>query len=158
NPGGTVAACLGPDGRTLHLLDVATGRTPGAIEGTVHVQSTVFSPDGRYLLSVGSDRTARVHEAGGGAPPGAVAVRRGPYEGAALTRDGRTVLLSMRPTSGEVTGYAVGVGKTWEIPSMGGGSINSLACSPDGRVIACGDFAGNLYLYDAGSRKLLASR
>jgi serine/threonine protein kinase/WD40 repeat protein len=150
-PGGTVVARGELLGMTLHLFDAETGRESRAIEGSVPLNNVEFSPDGRYVLSLWSDRMARVHEVATGLPIGSVRLREGPSQTLALTPDGRTVLVGNHPSGGDVTRYDVGTGTA--TTSRVTGNVLALACSRDGRRIAVGNFRGQVILLDTADLK-----
>jgi eukaryotic-like serine/threonine-protein kinase len=149
------AVALSPDGRLvlsgseeneLRLWDTSTGKEKRRFQGhSKGICSVTFSPDGRRALSGSVDGTARLWDVETGTEIRTLC--RGEVWGTALAffPDGRRVL----------TGLADGAFSLWDVDTGGelrrfpslGGSVRSVACSPDSRVILA---AGSnfLRLYD----------
>ncbi|MGW1173573.1 nSTAND1 domain-containing NTPase [Kitasatospora sp. NPDC002543] len=90
-----------PDGRTLatggsaavRLWDVATGRTVTTLTGADAdaVPPPAFSPDGRTLVTVGTDATVRLWDVATGKALVTFTGRTGPVRSVAFSPDGRTL-------------------------------------------------------------------
>jgi WD40 repeat protein len=135
-PGDAVAGVFSPDGRTLAsgdtggnvtLWDVASGKISRTLAGhTADVLSVAFSPDGKLLGSGSSDNTIKL------------------WDGARLlrtlnTQEQQRMLTFGNPLSGPVP-------NTPDSPGIDN-QINSVAFSPDGKLLASGGLNGIVKLW-----------
>ncbi len=129
---------MGDDGPAGDPLPVAAHRRK--------VQSVVVSPDGRLVVSLSADGTARVTDAAGGA---ALATLAGvPERGArvAFSPCGRRFACSGRDQAIRIIDAATL--ESTMIPRTPAGPLAALAFSPDGAVLAVADDDGAVSLYD----------
>ncbi len=178
----TLAACaLAPDGKTLamtmryegtiRLLDAATGKEIRRLEGhgrgngTRSVTRIDFSPDGRRLASVGTDRTIRLWEVATGkeirqlAPLAGdldLVVRFSPDGKLLVSKDGGNVRLWEVSTGKEIRKLQEAGGNPQG--GIGGQPVSSapvdVAFSPDGKTIAVGN-VGSIILWETRTGKML---
>lgn len=148
---------------TIHLWDVASGRTTLALTGhDEEIRSLDFSPDARYLLSASPDGSAKVWSI-----PGGALVRTLQLDDwatvARFSPDGRTLATGSRDGSISVWDSADGsLLATWRAhvstPSPGAPTpakgVLDLAYSNDGALIASGGRDNVLAVWQAGSGEL----
>ena len=95
------------------------------------VQSAVFSPDGRWVVTASDDNTARVWDAATGEPVSAPMVHNNRVESVVFSPDGRRVVTQ---TWGMTSSHIWDVATGQQIPIPWLGQISSFV-SPDGRQI-----------------------
>ncbi len=123
------------------------------------VMGVVFTPDGKRLLSGGSDGTVRIWDLEHKRQLGALGPLNGKIESLALSSDGLAVAAV---TEDEDDGDAPGEAVIWELADgkvrvrLDGHDtgLNAVAFSRDGRVLATGDKRGMLRLWDAATGAL----
>ncbi|MHC4948802.1 MAG: WD40 repeat domain-containing serine/threonine protein kinase [Planctomycetota bacterium] len=140
-----------PTAGAEHALRVALARTkPGTLlAGHVDVvDDAIFSPDGRRVVSVSEDGTARVWEARTGEEIATMRGHDGPVLTAAFSPDGTVVA-----TAGED-----GTARTWDAATgaerlrlTGEAPILHVSFSPDGAWLITSDEGGAVRLWDAGT-------
>jgi WD40 repeat protein len=161
SPDGTRLVVARSDGHVL-TLDARDGRVIQDLDAHREAANVVrLSPDGRTLVSGGSDDvvrlwTWRADGAGGGWEPQATLACAGDVIGAAVHPDGHSVATTARP----------GQLQFWELP--GGRPLGKLdlsempwrlAYSPDGRRLAAGSWDRSLRVWDiANSRERVTAR
>jgi WD40 repeat protein len=113
------------------------------------VLSAAFSPDGKYVVTCGTDGTARLWEAATGKPHGQPLRHRGPVEVAAFSPDSRTLATGGAmplkegrtgkiPPGGEVRLWRVATGEAVGEPLPCAGWVRALTFGADGRTLAAG--------------------
>jgi RNA polymerase sigma factor (sigma-70 family) len=151
SPGGTVLAGTGTEG-PVQLWKVATGEELRNIPAGWHQPvALAFAPDGRSLLTGGWEGTVRLWDLATGKERSAARGHEASVRVVACAPDGKTV----------VTGSADGTVRYWDpatgeerrqqnaardlnggpglpIMSIRGGRVDTLAYSPDGRLLAIG--------------------
>jgi WD40 repeat protein len=152
------------DGRNIDILDVGTGRVLQSLHGyTQNIGALTMSADGHFLSAQNRDDNGvsvwdlksggQVKSIpGGDTNVGAAAV--------ALSADGRILAASFSspdPPYRIIKVLDVGSGKI--VNSFTGlGYVTSTAISPDGSLLAAGDFRGGMEVWDLRSSQVLVSR
>jgi WD40 repeat protein/DNA-binding SARP family transcriptional activator len=162
--GGADAVAFAPDAHTLaaagpggveELYDLATGKRTGMFEGHGSTSALDFSPNGKLLASTSLDGTATVWSVAGEKPvetlqTGGILALTGRF-----SPDGR--LLAVGDITGAVTLWDVTRGKRVGVPLLGhGGSLDSLAFGPDGRLVTLSDDR-KLRLWDVATHRLIGA-
>jgi hypothetical protein len=152
-----------PDGPLHRLCEAAAARRTGylrsrldprpepplwlrSLEGhTGWVNAVAVSPDGRFLVSGSSDHTVNVWELESGRLLRSLEGHTGGVNAVAVSPDGRFI----------VSGSEDRTIRAWEPESResrvlfwNDAVILSLALSRDGRLLACGDAAGRVWMFD----------
>jgi WD40 repeat protein/serine/threonine protein kinase len=118
------------------------------------IQATAFSPDGRTVLTVGTDHGARLWE-----------TESGHVIGQPLGHPDRVLAACCRPDGTILTGCADGGIRSWKAGapqphashSLGAGPVLALAFSADGRFVAAGRPSA-VQLWETDAWKLLAEK
>jgi len=120
-------------------------------EHTAPLWSASFTPDGRRLVTVSDDHTARVWDAQTGAPLWTLRGHGGPVRFAAFSRDGRYVVT----TSPDKTARVWDVETGRDVAVLKGHSSNVLtaAFSPDGRQVVTASVDNTARVWEALSGK-----
>jgi WD40 repeat protein/serine/threonine protein kinase len=122
---------------TARVWEVASGRRLLTLVGhRVSINSAVFSPDGRKILTGSWDNTAKLWDATSGAELRTIAEPNAPILSVAFSPDGERL----------VTGSVDQTAKVWDattgeellVMKGHGACVNSVAFSPDGNRIATG--------------------
>ncbi len=152
DPHGNPAAQL-----AFNLLVEQRADTPVKLLGETGIfSSAVYSPDGTKILTTATDRTARLWDAGTGAPLGAPMEHDEEVAAAAFSPDGRS--LATGTSEGEVTLWDAATGK--KLPGsmkLSSGAVWSISFSPDGTILAAASDAGRARTWDATNGKPLTA-
>lgn len=136
------SVAFSPDGKhlvagsydsTVKLWDVDSGKLLLKLTGhfgqSFFALSVAFSPDGKLLATGCSDNTAKLYDTDSG----------------------------NRPPTPTGKFYAIITGKLLDIITGHTGIINSIAFSPDGKMLATGSFDNTAKLWDADNRECLTT-
>jgi len=138
------------------IWDPVSGNILQTLEGhNGTVRKFSCSPDGKLVLTGSDDRTARLWDVQSGQELNRFRDQAW-VTSVALSNDGQKVLT----LNGDGAGNTV---RIWavqpksELPNLPnhGSGINGVAFSPDGRLLATGDSAGVIHLWDAHGGKLI---
>ncbi|MGP0069259.1 MAG: protein kinase domain-containing protein [Isosphaeraceae bacterium] len=173
HPGPVVAVAFSPDGRrvltgsldgTIRLRDAATDRAVIEAKSLEYrLKVLAFSPVGSWFLT-GGQTSAGVGvvdrwDAETGRSLGPALMQPGPVEAAAISPDGRLILIGCGPVDGdgEVVG---GVAQLWDAETgqpagrglMHSDTVKSVAFSPDGKTVltGCDDTMARLWDRETG--------
>ena len=136
----------GSDDKTVKVWEVAGGRLLRSLEGhTDKVYAVALSPDGRLIVSGSGDGTVKVWEAASGRLIRSMMGHTGWVLAVAVSPDGRTI----------ISGSDDRTLRAWDLENgesrvlfWNDAAILSLALSRDGRLLACGDAAGRVWIFD----------
>ncbi len=142
--------------RTVKVWNVATGKRLFTLsESTAELYSVAFSPNGKQIAAGGVDKTLRTWNItpSGGKLVKAAFAHEGPILRVVYARDGKSIL-----TSGEDR-----MVKRWDAATLAERKAyprqpdwpQSIALSPNDRLLAVGRHDGSLAIYDAESGRLL---
>jgi WD40 repeat protein/beta-lactamase regulating signal transducer with metallopeptidase domain len=136
-------------GGTVRLWDAATGKEIPLADGHIGpLAAVVPSPDGKAVVTLGTDRTVRRWDAATGKPLGSL---RLPPGAAALSADGRTVVVAADAVV-RLLNTADGKEVThFQVSARGAG----LAFSPDGKRLAERGADGVIRLYDTANGEFI---
>jgi WD40 repeat protein len=161
-PDGKVLASGSMDG-TIKLWDVASGKDTASLKAW-GVVSVAFSPDGRTLASASMDGSVRLWDLASDKNDPEVGWQIGPWgdassvafspDGTAVAAGGATGLMSLGIGSGSI--------HLWDLVSrqarvsfrVDGQNIESVAFSPDGKLLASGSWDGRVQLWDTSTGRL----
>jgi RNA polymerase sigma factor (sigma-70 family) len=164
------ALAFSPDGRALALggggkkgagrvqfLDVVSGKTLSASDFPDTVTGVAFSPDGRLAGVTGADKMVHLLDVTTGKEVRAFAGHADVVFAAAFSADGKLLAagggpseVKAKPAAGELHVWDVSTGKEIAMAKTGG-TVTSVAFSPDGRTLATGSFDDLVRLWDVAS-------
>jgi sugar lactone lactonase YvrE len=152
--GAVTAVAVSPDGRfivsgsdnTVKVWEAESGRLLRSLKGhTRSVNAVAVSPDGRFIVSGSSDNTVKVWEAESGRLLRSLEGHTSWVNAVAVSPDRHLI----------VSGSDDHTIRAWALESGEGhmlfwndAFIHSLACSHDGHLLACGDAAGRVWIFD----------
>ena len=157
--GQTLASCNGgnlvrgprlKDRQSIHLWNVTSGELKWALTGyTFRINSVVFSPDGRALVSGNYDDTVRLWETRTGALVRIFTGHRDSVNSVSFSPDGTT--LASGSDDGTIRLWDARTGN--HIRTLSGHTywVESVSFSPDGTTLASGSRDSTIRLWDAGT-------
>jgi WD40 repeat protein len=161
-PDGKVLASGSMDG-TIKLWDVASGKNTASLKAW-GILCVAFSPDGRTLASASMDGSVRLWDLAAGKNDSEVGWQIGPWgeassvafspDGTAVAAGGATDLMSFAIGSDSI--------HLWDLESrqakvsfrVASQNIESVAFSPDGKLLASGSWDGRVQLWDTSTGRL----
>ena len=130
--------------RTAPGTDKSTGKSTGKITGEIigehdnQVNSVAFSPDGKSLLSVGGDRTARIWPIAEDTPPVTFQGHGGEVLSAAWHPSGTQIASASRDKTVRL----------WQLPApTSEQKLYSITFSPDSSLLAGATWEGSIELW-----------
>jgi WD40 repeat protein/DNA-binding SARP family transcriptional activator len=145
-------------GHTAEMWDVKTGRELQIFTGHGdRVMEGVFSPDGKWVVTVSADKTARLWDAATGKQVRVFSGHTDQVQSVAFSPDGKQLLTGSSDQTARLwdtaTGQTVRIFKVEDSSFLT--EIFSVSFSPDGRWILASGGAGIVWLWDAGTGELL---
>lgn len=131
---------------TATVYDVATGKRIAALGGSkLWLNTVVFSPDGKKVITTGADRTARVWDVESGEL--LVTLEVSSFESAAFSPDG-----ALFATAGEDSPkiWDAQSGKQLAVFDAHAGAVDAISFSPDGRRLLTTGRDGALKVWKTG--------
>ena len=157
---GRLAVTLLAEGkdRSLQPWTVATGEALGPVIplGSHALSSYLLpslSPDGRRVLVVFEDHSARLWDVGTGQPVGGLLQHEKPIIVALFSPDGQLAATGSR--DGIVQLWDAGTGRPAGLPLRHEAPLFSAAMAPGSRLLATGDQAGTVRIWDARTSRPL---
>lgn len=144
-------------GGAIQLWDATTGEQlitlsgvepwPDLNDDSRSVYTVVFSPDGKHIVSGGTDSNVRIWDAATGTVVMTLRGHKGPLRGVAYSTDGRRILSASEDTTVKVWDAATGN----ELMTLRGHTdgIQSVAFSPDNTRIVSGSKDKTIRIWDS---------
>ena len=159
--GGIESLEFSPDGKffasgaadcTVRIWDAETFQETKILRGhSGSIHRVLWTPNGKNVISLGADATVRIWDLAKGKEKSVLKEHGAWIYDGDISRDGK-YLVTGSPDGNLCLWYA-DLGKLWQ--KIPGNPNGSPAFSPDGQKIASGVHSGDIYLYEARSKKLL---
>jgi WD40 repeat protein len=144
SPGGKLLAWA--DGGQINLWDVAAGRQRQTLDGSGDLPTCLaFSPDGETIVCSNLADEIRIWDVRTGAEKGSLRARADTWCGVYILGDNRTAISAS--SDGAIRAWDLARQKQiGSVSVRSRQSVDSMAISPDGKSIACGDPHGAIEL------------
>jgi WD40 repeat protein/tRNA A-37 threonylcarbamoyl transferase component Bud32 len=145
SPNGKLLATGGQKG-ALRLFDTASGQEKLLLKGHQdRIRDVTFRPDGRVLATVSDDHAARLWDVANGSLLHDLTLNN-EQDALAFSPDGQTLATACR--DGKIHLWDAFTGAERRVLTLGpaGGSIMSIAYTPDGRHLVTGNYNGTIYV------------
>ncbi len=119
------------------------------------VVSARFSPDGKFVVTGGADKTVRFWRADSGSPAGRRISLRTPVRGASFNRDGTLVVVASEDGTARVLRRSSGE-RIAPVLRPPGGRVLTAAFSPNGNLVITGSDDGNAQVWRWSTGKQVA--
>ena len=117
------------------------------------VEATLFTPDGKWLVTAGTDKTIRVWDAASGKPVHRMDGHAGNVRGLALLPDGKRVLSSSADKTVRLWDFTTGRWlRTYDAANT---YVTNIALLPDGKRFLASGSDGSVWLWDTESGDIL---
>jgi WD40 repeat protein len=136
---------------SLKLWDVSTGKEIGTLIGHTEdrITSVAFSPDGKYALSGGFDKTVRLWDVPTGKEMRILTGHAGLILSVTFSPDGRYAASGSRDNTLKI--WDVATGKEVHSLSGHGDGVSTIVFSADGRYVLSGSFDKTIKLWDSST-------
>jgi WD40 repeat protein/serine/threonine protein kinase len=149
---------LGSKSGAVLLLDTVTGRELRILRAPAFVARVAFSPDGALVATIGSDLRARIWQVASGRETASIRLQEVDQHWkdtvarhAALGVNGKTLVLADHILWNNVSVHDMETGAIRATLPNPGVGYQCVACSPDGRTAAWGDYSGRVGLLDVAT-------
>jgi eukaryotic-like serine/threonine-protein kinase len=153
-------ASAGFDGKhfTAKVWEAQSGHEVFTLTSVAETFAAAFSPDGRYLVTAGTNRAIQVWDAETGAAIGTLGTHAREIRGLAFSPDGSS--LASAGGDGKVNVWdATRLAEKQEprlrLPGRVPGQCSNIAFSPDGRRLATGGLANTVKIWDVATGDLV---
>jgi RNA polymerase sigma factor (sigma-70 family) len=153
SPDGKYLAVAGPQGEAVWLVDPASGKRIGDVEGMgspAHVARLAFSPDGRLLAAASRTMIDLAEIPSGRQLRRIVLPKERTANTVALSPDGRMLAAPCSAVFDEaqLRLWEAATGRERLVLAAPRPQINCVTFSPDGRLLAAGGWDQRIYLWD----------
>jgi WD40 repeat protein len=160
SPDGRLLAAATESSPSIYVWDTATGEEIASVDAhDGHPISVAFTPDGKHLVSDGSDQTVKVFDTATWKQQSMITGGFGVMGDIALSPAGTHVAFA---GSGRVLLWRIGASRELQTLGPPNGSIRGMAApevafSPDGKTVAYtdGEFDQTIVLWDSVARRIV---
>jgi WD40 repeat protein/serine/threonine protein kinase len=144
-------AVLGTRDSKVHVYDAEAGYLRQVLNIGARVYDVKFSQNGRLMGVTSWDKVTRVFDVATLKELHRIPMNSVKHAQMALSQDGETIILADHPAR-HFSSYNRHKGFA-KYPQDMGTKVQAIACSPDGRLHACGDIFGKITVRDARTRQ-----
>jgi WD40 repeat protein len=144
SPGGRLLAWA--DGSQINLWDAVVGQQQRSLDGSADLPTCLaFSPDGNTIICTNLADEIRIWDVKTGREKGVLQAHADTWCGVSILRDNRTVISAS--SDGAIRAWDLtGQEQIGSVSLRSRQSVDSMAVSPDGNNIVCGDLQGAIEL------------